>query len=48
VVALDTTIGASRSSERAMSVIGARPLATGSTPGNSTAMAEPGENPSLR
>ena len=43
-----TTIGASRSSELAMSVIGAAPLAARSMPGRRATSADPGENPSLR
>ena len=43
-----TTIGASRRSERPMSVTGASPDLPGSTPGTCTISDDPGENPSRR
>ncbi|HET6663549.1 MAG TPA: hypothetical protein VFG94_04795 [Acidimicrobiales bacterium] len=43
-----TTIGASRSNELPMSVIGVAPLPARSMPGSSATIADPGENPSLR
>ncbi len=48
VEAFTSTIGASASSERAMSVIGAAPVMPRSTPGTRTMMLAPGLKPSFR